>query len=148
MANSYDDIASRYNRLEAFPKALEYYMEALAIREKIFSADHPYLAATYHNLALTYGYLKDDQRKKEFNLKALAIREKILPTLTDLDLATAYLNLASTYGSLGDYQKQLNSTLKRWPSMRKYLQVIPCTWNGAMTIWPQRIATWATTRNR
>jgi len=92
-----------FGGLGELDKYLAFALKAVAIREKVLPADHPYLAQSYNNLAEAYGALGDHQKRLEYHRKALAIREKGLPA-EHPNLALSYHNLAWVYHDLGDLE--------------------------------------------
>ena len=105
-ADACSDVASVYDDIGNFEKALEYSKKALAIREKVLGTEHPSTAATYNNIALVYKAMGDYANALEYNLKALAIREKVLG-IEHPDTAATYNNIADIYQAMGDYDMAL-----------------------------------------
>ena len=77
-ANSYNNIGSIYYELKNDQTALEYYLKALDIREKILGHGHINTANSYYNLGLTYYYLEDLIKALEYFQKAFVIYQIIL----------------------------------------------------------------------
>ena len=111
LATCYNNLGYTYGELGNHPKALEYMLKALAIRETVLPENHPELATSYNNVGSTYGDLGDHRKALEYKLKALTIFEKALPP-EHPDLASSYDNVGGTYGDLGDHQKALEYKLK------------------------------------
>ena len=89
-----------------YTQALEWYGEALSIREKSLGYEHPDTATTYNNIALVYNNQGDYTRALEWYSKALIIFENTLGT-EHPDSAATYNNIAGIYQNQGDYLKAL-----------------------------------------
>jgi CHAT domain-containing protein/tetratricopeptide (TPR) repeat protein len=76
--------------------------QALAIREKAFGPEHPYVAVTLQILASLYDKKRNYARAEPLYQRALAVYEKALGP-NHLDVATALNDLASLYQHKGDY---------------------------------------------
>ena len=111
MAISYNNIGSVYDNQGDYPKALEYHLKALAIREKALGQDHPDVAMSYNNIGIVYSYQGDYPRSLEYHLKALSIWEKVLGQ-GHPNVATSYNNIGSVYYNQGDNPKALECFLK------------------------------------
>jgi pentatricopeptide repeat protein len=61
-----------------YVSALEWYNQALAIREGVLGFGHPSTAITYNGLAMVYSAQGDYAKALEYFEKALAISEKVL----------------------------------------------------------------------
>lgn len=68
---------SLFQNLGEYEKALEYYMKALAIREKVLGREHPDTATTYNNIGVLYYYMQDYVEAKQYLQKAYFILAKI-----------------------------------------------------------------------
>jgi tetratricopeptide (TPR) repeat protein len=68
-----------YKDMGQLDRALEYQLKAMAIREKILSADHPSLAQSYNNLSAIYFNLGRIQEALDYAQRAVAILEKLFP---------------------------------------------------------------------
>jgi tetratricopeptide (TPR) repeat protein len=106
LATLANNLSTLYQALGQLDRALEYQLKALAIREKILSADHPHLAQSYNNVATIYRAMGQLDRALEYQLKALEIKEKIL-SADHPDLATSYNNLSTIYFYLGRKKEAL-----------------------------------------
>ena len=103
-----------YLRIGDYNRALEYYNNALKIREKVLGTEHPSTATSYNNIGLCYDNLGDYDKALEYYNKALKISEKVLGTEHPFT-ATSYNNIGACYDNLGDYDKALeyyNKALK------------------------------------
>ena len=102
----YHNMAGVYEDQGDYEKSLEYYVKALAIRERVLGPEHPYTATTYNNMAGVY-YAKGEYEKAlEYYVKALAIRERVLGP-EHPSTATTYNNMAGVFRARGDYEKAL-----------------------------------------
>jgi tetratricopeptide (TPR) repeat protein len=106
--------ASCYNQLGYikddqgdYVKAIEYYEQGLAIKEKTLSPDDPSLATSYNNIGLVYRNMGDYTKAVSFLQKDIEIREKTLSP-DDPRLATSYNNIGSVYDNMGEYSKALS----------------------------------------
>jgi len=61
-----------------YSKAIPIAKEVLAIYEKAFGQEHPYVASCLNNLGELYRSLGDYARAEPLHQRALAIREKVL----------------------------------------------------------------------
>lgn len=111
LATAYNNVGLTYGNLGNHPKALEYNLKALAIKEKVLPPGHPGIAISYNNVGYTYCNMGDHKKGLEYQLKALAIWEKVLPP-EHQNLATSYNNVGVTYDELGDHEKALDNQLK------------------------------------
>jgi len=110
-AKSYNDIGINYEDMGNYPKALEYHLKALAIREKILSKQHPDTAESYNNIGRIYGGMGNYPEALKYLRKAFGIQEKILGKQHP-NTATSYNNIGKIYDAMGDYSKALEYELK------------------------------------
>ncbi|MDR2999709.1 MAG: tetratricopeptide repeat protein [Fibromonadaceae bacterium] len=89
-----------------YNRALEWYRNALAIREKVLGKGHLDTATTYNNMALVFHDQGDYVKALEYYGYALAIREKALGN-EHPSTATTYNNMALVFHAQGDYVKAL-----------------------------------------
>ena len=75
----YNNLAGLYELKGKYEKALEYYLKALEIREKVLGTEHPDTAVSYHNLAIFYFGQRNFEEAYGFMKKAIDIWEKVLP---------------------------------------------------------------------
>ncbi|MDR0469050.1 MAG: toll/interleukin-1 receptor domain-containing protein [Peptococcaceae bacterium] len=106
IARIYNEVGIGLHHQGDYAKAMEWYLKALAIAEKVLGTEHPDTATTYHNIAGIYRKQGDYPKALEWHSKALAIREKVLGT-THPDTAAAYNNIALVYDNQGDYAMAL-----------------------------------------
>lgn len=90
----------------AFEKALTLYKQALIIRGKVLSKEHPDYTNSLNGLALLYQRMGEYQKALSLYLQALGIREKV-PGKDYLAYAISLNNLAGLYKDMGDYRKAL-----------------------------------------
>ena len=60
-------------------RALEYYLKAISITEKVFGPHHPKLATSYNNIAWAYFDLGNYAQAEIYMKKAITIRKMKLP---------------------------------------------------------------------
>ncbi|CAF1446032.1 unnamed protein product [Adineta steineri] len=94
-----------------YAKAIWYYQNALAIREKTVPSNHPDLATSYSNIGWAYNKMADYPKALSFTEKALEIDQKTLPS-NHPDLTTSYNNIAGIYDNMGEYSKALSFSEK------------------------------------
>ncbi|MGJ5629441.1 CHAT domain-containing protein, partial [Nostoc sp. CALU 1950] len=88
--------------LGQYPKALEFYQQALAIREKI--GDRSGVGTTLNNIGAIYYRLGQYPKALEFYQQALAISQQIGDRSGE---GTTFNNIGGIYDSLGQYPKAL-----------------------------------------
>jgi len=127
LADADEDLATLANNLSLIYRdlgqldwALEFQLKALAIREKVLTAEHPDRAQSYNNLSLIYRDLGQLDQALAYQQKALAIREKVLAA-DHPSLATSYNNLSSIYKALGQLDQALEYQLKTTEIFEKVL---------------------------
>jgi len=77
IASSLNNIGVIYQYKKDYPKALEYYNQALEIRMKVLPENHQDQAASYTNIGETYEFLGEYQLALEHAQKALIIYQTI-----------------------------------------------------------------------
>jgi len=116
----HSDIAYVFNSQGDYAKALEWYLKALDINEKILGNEHPDTATTYNNIASVYNDLGAYKEALEWYKKALDIDEKVLGKEHPYT-ATTYSNIAKVYHGQGDYKKALDLDMKALDIREKVL---------------------------
>ncbi|WP_025665761.1 tetratricopeptide repeat protein [Aquimarina megaterium] len=91
-----------HRRKAEYPKAIEYYVEALKYYEQNNNVSK--IADVYHNMALVYRYQKEHRRAIENYKKAIALKEKVKDTF---GMGAGYNMLGVSYRQ----NKQLDSAL-------------------------------------
>jgi tetratricopeptide (TPR) repeat protein len=99
---TYNNTAGVYNEQGDYPQALEWYLKALWIHERLFTKEHPHTAVIYNNIALVYTNQGDYPQALEWYHKALAVYAKA-PGQAHPSTATTYNNIAVVYSRQGDY---------------------------------------------
>ncbi|MBI1765976.1 MAG: CHAT domain-containing protein [Acidobacteria bacterium] len=94
----------RLDQAGKYDQALPLAKRALAIFEKAFGAEHPYVASALNNLAMLYASTHDNTKAEQSYQRALAIREKALGPEHPA-VAASLNNLAEFYESNGYYAK-------------------------------------------
>ncbi len=90
-----------YNK-DVYPEAESLYKQALTIREKALSPEHPDVAQSLNNLANIYFIQGKFAEAEPLYKRALAIREKALGA-EHPDVTVSLFNLANLYGHQGKY---------------------------------------------
>jgi tetratricopeptide (TPR) repeat protein len=103
----YNNLGYIQNSQGDYEKAIEYYGEALEIRQKTLPPNHPHLATSYNNIATVYMNMGEYSKALSFYEKALEIRQKTLPP-NHPDLAQSYNNIGAVYRNMGEYSKALS----------------------------------------
>ena len=103
---AFNNLAVVCNVQGNYEKALEYYDNALEVRERILGSDHPSTATTYNNMAGVYKAQGEYEKALEYYGKVLEVRERVLGR-GHPDTATTYNNMAGVYEDQGDYEKAL-----------------------------------------
>lgn len=90
-----------------YQDAIGYYEKSLAITQKRFPPNHPYLATSYNNIGNVYGYIDDHSKALWFHEKALEIQQQFFPS-NHPDLAKHYNNVGEVYGIMRKFLKALS----------------------------------------
>lgn len=88
-------------------KGYEYQQKALAIREKLFDKNHPYIASSYLDLAKYHRLLGEYEQELDYLEKALAIQQVIFGD-AHRNVALNLAQLAHRYRSMGDVERGLS----------------------------------------
>jgi tetratricopeptide (TPR) repeat protein len=75
---TYNNIGAVYDNQGDYPKALEFHLKALNIREKVLGKEHPDIAMSYNNIGSVFFFQGDYPKALEYLQKALSILEKVL----------------------------------------------------------------------
>ena len=89
-----------------YPKALEFYIKALSIREKVLGKDHPDTANSYNNIGSAYIGMGDYPKALEFFTKASDIYEKVLGK-DHPSIAAIYNNIGFIYSKIDNFNEAL-----------------------------------------
>ncbi len=103
-------IGYSYGDMGNYDAQLEYYLDSMALYERILQPDDPMLAALYNNIGYAYGKLEKHDQGLEYCLKALEIRRRILPS-DHPDLAQSFNNVGYAYIKLEKYAEGLGYCL-------------------------------------
>jgi tetratricopeptide (TPR) repeat protein len=95
------------NRQGDYEKAIGYYEQGLAIRQKTLPPNHHLFATSYNNIGTVYTHMGEYSKAFSFYEKALDIFEKTLPP-NHHDLATSYNNIGLVYDKKGEHSKALS----------------------------------------
>ena len=101
-----DDYARFLYDYGLYKEAKPVYLRLIALREDLYSPDHPDTATSYNNIGLVYDEQGDYDKALEYYGKALDIWERVLGP-DHPDTATSYNNIGLVYDSQGDYDKAL-----------------------------------------
>lgn len=103
-----------------YPRAMEYFEKALAIRERALGPDHPSTANAYSSIGTLYDNMGDYKKAFEYHIKALTIREKCFGE-DHPDTTTSYTNIGGMYWNIGDYVHALEYYEKALAIMKKHI---------------------------
>ena len=95
-----------YNSMGDYDKALEYYQNALKIREEKLGLEHPDTATSYNNIGLIYKKKGENNKALKYYELSLEVRKKVLGP-DHPDTATSYDNIGGVYNSKDEYKKAL-----------------------------------------
>jgi len=104
--NSLRGIASAYDELGQYPKAIKYNKDAMNLCEKVMGKDNPEYARCLSGIARIYDSCGDTERAIEYEQQSSNIRGKLLGN-THPDYAESIAHLASYYYSLRNYEKAI-----------------------------------------
>ena len=108
--NLIHNLATVYiNKGDAF-NALDYYLKAVEIHEKLFTEDNPRLALTYLNIGITYDKLGEFFQAKEYIEKAIGIIQKSLSE-KHYYIGFCYNSLGIVYYHQKEYEKAIQAFL-------------------------------------
>ncbi|CAF4178891.1 unnamed protein product, partial [Rotaria sordida] len=108
LAASYGNVASVYDNMGEYSKALSSYERALHIDKKVLPPNHPDLASDYNNIGSVYENMGEYSKALSSYERSLEIRKIALPP-NHPDLAASYNNIGSVYDDMGEYSKALSS---------------------------------------
>ncbi len=106
IARLYHNIAGVYFDKGEYESSLEYYKQALEIRETELGKQNVDTATTYNDIGLVYKIKGEYDEAIKYYKKALSIREEVLGRLHS-DTATVYNNIAGVNGAKGENDKAL-----------------------------------------
>ncbi|MDR3194770.1 MAG: tetratricopeptide repeat protein [Tannerella sp.] len=102
VGNLYQFLGHGLKELSCLPQALEWYLKAIAIREKVLEEDDPDTATTCNHIATVYYNQSMNEKALEWYSRAFTIREKGLG-YEHRSTATACNNVAAACYNLGRY---------------------------------------------
>lgn len=105
-ADEYDNMGSMYFFMDDFETAMECHFKALAIKNTLFSEDHPEMVNTYSEIGTTCFTIGDYEKALEFHNKALDICRKTYGE-GNPHVADVYNNIGTTYFGMGEYANAL-----------------------------------------
>jgi len=107
IANTFNIIGIAYQNKSNFPKALEYDLKALQLREEI--QDKKGIANSYSWVGIVYRRLSNYPKALQYGLKALKINEDMN---NKQGIGNCYVNVGNIYNLQADYPKALDYFLK------------------------------------
>jgi tetratricopeptide (TPR) repeat protein len=120
IAESLDNIATSYNCLGEFQKALEYYRKSLKIKKNLFDQKHPDIGTSYISIAIVYSNLENYKNSMKYFLKSFKLKNRLKDNRNSSDLRQIFRNVNLIYRSLDDNQKALMSRLSSFKKLNKY----------------------------
>ena len=115
-----NNLASAYDNLGDYQKAMEISKKTYALRCKVLGEEHPDTLTTLSSMAWAYHALGNYQKALELNEKAYILRCRILGE-EHPDTLTTLSNIALAYYVLGDYRKALELNKKAYGMQCKIL---------------------------
>src|SRR4029079_5572845 len=106
VATELNNLGITARQRKEYDRAENYYLRALAIREKTVGPDHPDIASILNNLAGVYNSKGDVAHALETHFRALQIREKSTGPYSGATLNSVG-NIARTYAGAGDVVRAL-----------------------------------------
>jgi tetratricopeptide (TPR) repeat protein len=107
VAKALNIMGASYTNKGNYPKALEYYLKTLKIREEI--GDKQGVGTCYNNIGVVYQYQNNCSKALEYYLKVLKIREEIADKQ---GIGSSYTNIGNVYYYQSDFNKALEYYLK------------------------------------
>jgi tetratricopeptide (TPR) repeat protein len=104
LATSLNNLAVLYDNQGRYSEAEPLYLEALEMRRRLFTSDHPNIATSLNNLAYLYHNQGRYSEAEPLYLEALEMRKRLF--IGDhSDVATSLNNLAGLYYNQGKYSE-------------------------------------------
>jgi tetratricopeptide (TPR) repeat protein len=104
LATSLNNLANLYYNQGKYSEAEPLYLDALEMRRRLFTNDHPDVASSLNNLALLYHNQGKYSEAELLYLDALEMRRRLFPG-DHPDVASSLNNLALLYDSQGKYSE-------------------------------------------
>ena len=104
LATSLNNLANLYYNQGKYSEAEPLYLDALEMRRRLFTGDHPNVATSLNNLALLYNSQGKYSEAEPLYLDALEMRKRLF-TGDHPDVATSLNNLAGLYNNQGKYSE-------------------------------------------
>ena len=105
-AHLLNTLGTLFDRKGDYDKALDYYRQAMLIREKTLGSDHPEVAKSLNNIGLVYWNRGEYNQTLAYHQQALAIKEKALGP-EHPGVALSLNNLGGVFQKQGKYKKAL-----------------------------------------
>ena len=77
VAMSLNNLGALYYNMGNLPKAEEYYIKSLKIRQNLFGENHSDVATCLNNLGILYINMGNLPKAEEFNIKSLKIYQNL-----------------------------------------------------------------------
>jgi len=120
VAKLYSFLGCGFDALADYPKALEYNLKVLTIREKVLGKEHPSTYTSYNNIGFVYDLQGNYGLALEYYMKALSIREKVLGD-SHPSTALSYNNIGLVHSNQGNYDLALEYYMKALSIKEKVL---------------------------
>jgi tetratricopeptide (TPR) repeat protein len=104
LATSLNNLASLYDSQGKYSEAELLYLDALEMRRRLFTGDHPDVATSLNNLALLYNSQGKYSEAESLYVDALEMTKRLF-TGDHPDVASSLNNLAGLYHSQGKYSE-------------------------------------------
>ena len=106
LAQIFNNLAGLYYCKGNYVKALDFYRQALSMREKVLGFKHPVRAKTLNNMGATYYNLGEYTKALQCYHEALALQKKVLGSQHP-DLAYSLNNIGNVLREQGEYRKAI-----------------------------------------
>ena len=109
LADTLNDLALVYNRVNRYNEALKYFQESIEIKEKAFGTyNHSKIASSFSSMGIVYYRLGKYEKALEIYKKSLSIEQEINVNCINLNTAVALNNIGMVQCELGNYMKSLD----------------------------------------
>ncbi len=109
LADTLNDLALVYNRVNRYNEALKYFQESIEIKKKTFgTCNNSKIASSLSSMGIVYYRLGKYEKALEIYKKSLSIEQEINVNCVNLNTAVALNNIGMVQCELGNYMKSLN----------------------------------------